>query len=273
MGAWRVVLDGEADGAWNMGVDEALLEGVIGGRAPTLRLYGWRGPWLSLGRAQVLDTERLEACAQAGVGLVRRVSGGAAVLHGCDLTYTVAASETALPAGLEGSYALLGETLRNALRACGIEASVGAAGREGASPRGVSGERPFDCFSRPAAHELCVAGRKLAGSAQRRARGGVLQHGSIRLRPDPDAVCLATGIDGAQATDLAAHDVDPERFRTALLSAFEVALDQPLTPGGLEPPELDAAQRFAQQRLRPDEQSPRALVSPQGASRHLTGGR
>ena len=64
---------------------------------PTLRLYAWQGPWLSLGYGQRLGAERLAACAEAGVGVVRRATGGLAVLHGADLTYAVAAPESAAP--------------------------------------------------------------------------------------------------------------------------------------------------------------------------------
>ena len=72
-----------------MGMDEALLASVVAGGPPTLRLYRWQGAWLSLGYSQRLSSRRLAACRQAGVGVVRRVTGGRAVLHGGDLTYAV----------------------------------------------------------------------------------------------------------------------------------------------------------------------------------------
>ncbi len=107
---WRLLQHGAAHGAFNMGVDEALLASAIAGIA-TLRFYGWEGHWLSLGYAQRLDPRRIAACADAGVGIVRRVTGGRAVLHGSDLTYCLAAPETALPEGLRGSYRLVADAL------------------------------------------------------------------------------------------------------------------------------------------------------------------
>ena len=92
--AWRLIEDGPGSGGWNMGVDEALLASAVAGRA-TLRLYSWDGPWLSLGYGQPSRGDLRSACLEAGVGMVRRVTGGRAVLHGSDLTYAIAAPEEA----------------------------------------------------------------------------------------------------------------------------------------------------------------------------------
>ena len=121
------------------------------------------------------DKATIAACAEAGVGVVRRATGGLAVLHGADLTYAVAAPEALLPAGLRPTYEALGAALLAALRVLGVDAQRSAAASAGAGPGG------FDCFAEPVADELCVGGRKLVGSAQRRGAGGVLQHGSLRL--------------------------------------------------------------------------------------------
>ena len=95
---WRLLLDGPGAGSWNMAVDEALLRSAQRGAAPTLRFYSWDGAWLSLGFApSPLDAARRAACREAGVGIVRRATGGRAVLHGADLTYAVAAPVAALP--------------------------------------------------------------------------------------------------------------------------------------------------------------------------------
>jgi lipoate-protein ligase A len=220
---WRLLQHGAAHGAYNMGVDEALLASAIRGTA-TLRFYGWEGHWLSLGYAQKLDAGRIAACADAGVGIVRRVTGGRAVLHGGDLTYCLAAPETALPAGLRGSYRLVADALIAGLASLGV-----AAGRT-AAPGGAGGSNDLDCFATPAEDEICVRGRKLAGSAQRRTRGGVLQHGSIRLTPDPPAVTRAVGFAPGVATSLAELGirVQREKLQEALTAAFRKALESPL---------------------------------------------
>ena len=173
---WRLLRDGAASGAWNMGVDEALLATASESGRATLRLYAWDGPWLSLGHAQPAPGPLAQACTEAGVGLVRRATGGSAVLHGSDLTYAVAVPESALPPGLQGSYARVAEALSLALASLGLRTRRAPGGP---SPRG------FDCFQQAGGDEICVGERKLVGSAQRRSGGAVLQHGSIRLAPDP----------------------------------------------------------------------------------------
>ena len=250
MSRWRLITHEAAHGAWNMGVDEALLASAVRTGHPSLRFYRWRGPWLSLGYGQKLDPERAAACSRVGVGVVRRVTGGRAVLHGCDLTYALAAREGQLPPGLMASYELVAGVLIRALGLLGVEAVASELPRRGeASPDhfqvgsgravGRSPRVGFDCFARPAGREICVAGRKLAGSAQRRARGGILQHGSIRLAPDPPAACRASSLDGAGATSLAELGVDsaPETLQAACIEVFEQAL------GGLEAGELTAEER------------------------------
>ncbi len=211
-----------------MGVDEALLATAGGGGPPTLRLYAWSGPWLSVGYGQPEASVPAAACARAGVGVVRRPTGGRAVLHGADLTYAIAAPEDALPPGLEGSYGLVAETLVRALRSLGV--AVEAAPRKAAP----GPDAAFDCFESPAADEICAGGRKLVGSAQRRVRGALLQHGSIRLAPDPEAARRAAGFARGVATSLAELDcpASESEVRAALEAAFADSLG-PLEPAGL----------------------------------------
>jgi lipoate-protein ligase A len=215
-----LLVEGAGSGSWNMAVDEVLLAAAVDDGVPSLRFYRWNGPWLSLGYRQRLDAERLAACERAGVGVVRRVTGGRAVLHGGDLTYAIAAPEAALPEGLAETYAFVAEALLEALRALGVAAEA-APRRPASSPDGA-----FDCFVEPAADELCVAGRKLVGSAQRRAGGGVLQHGSIRLAPDPLEVRRASGLETGAATSLRELGIDPsaEELVEACRVAFSARL-------------------------------------------------
>lgn len=235
-GAWRLLVDGPAAGPWNMGVDEALLASAAGG-APALRFYAWRGPWLSLGYAQRLAPERRAACEAAGVGIVRRSTGGGAVLHGADLTYAVAAPEALLPDGLRATYAAIAGGLVAGLRQLGIAAER----TPQAPPRGPG--RVFDCFAEPAGDEICVRGRKLVGSAQRRAGGLVLQHGSLRLAPDPPAARRAAGLEASHATSLAELGLVPEpgALEQVLQEALGRALEARFEPSRLDPAEQIAA--------------------------------
>ncbi len=223
-----------------MAVDEALLRSAQAGAPPTLRFYSWDGAWLSLGFAQPLDAARRAACRAAGVGIVRRATGGRAVLHGSDLTYAVAAPVAALPAGLHATYALIGAALREGLAALGVEAERSGSGQS------APGRDGFDCFESLAADEICAGGRKLAGSAQRRAAGGVLQHGSLRLEPDSLAAREAAGLEQDGATSLAelGFTLGAECVRAACASAFAAVLQATLEPGKLGEGELAQAREL-----------------------------
>ena len=217
-----------------MAVDEALLRAAQAGAPPALRFYSWDGAWLSLGLAQRLDPARRAACRRAGVGIVRRATGGRAVLHGADLTYAVAARAEELPAGLQATYALLGEGLRKGL------ASLGVAAEPGRTPAASPREAGFDCFQSLATDELAVAGRKLAGSAQRRTLAEVLQHGSLRLAPDRPEAREAAGLALAAATSLAelGFRCDEREVRAALTEGLAAVLG-----ARFEPSELSAEER------------------------------
>lgn len=256
--AWRLIEDGPASGSWNMGVDEALLASAAQGRA-TLRLYSWDGPWLSLGYGQRCGDELVRACRDADVGLVRRATGGRAVLHGGDLTYAIAAPEGAMPPGLRGVYQQVGNVLLASLAAVGVEATRSPTGRAvadgsgGEAPEAASARfRGFDCFEVAAEDEICLNGAKLAGSAQRRARGAFLQHGSLRLRPDPASAARAVGLAGPGATSLAeaGYTVSVEDLRAALIESFAAVLGASLTPGALAQRERDSAERRVEQHER-----------------------
>lgn len=254
MATWRLLRHGPGTGAWNMGVDEALLATARRGQ-PSLRLYTWEGPWLSLGYAQALDPARRIACAQAGVGVVRRATGGRAVLHGCDLTYAVAA-----PVGLVGgdvleSSARIGRGLLAGLRELGVEA---VCVEPAAGPGRGAG---FDCFATPGAHEILSGGLKLCGSAQRRRGGVLLQHGSLRLCAEPPAVRRAAGLEEGRSTSLAelGLDVSPGAVGDGLLDGLARALGARLQPGELSPEEIRAAQ------VRPDPPLGDARPRSQGA--------
>ena len=178
---WRLILDGEADGATNMAVDEAILAAVTEGRRPpTLRFYRWSPPCLSLGRSQPLSDVDRAACARAGVDLVRRPTGGRAIFHTDELTYSLALpqNDPRAAGGVVESYRRLSEGLLAGLHRLGVEARQARPTQQKGSDPGAI------CFETPSDYEITVAGRKLVGSAQWRARGGVLQHGSLPLHGD-----------------------------------------------------------------------------------------
>src|SRR6202023_2378063 len=188
--AWRLLLDPPASGAWNMAVDEVLLDGVANGSGPpTVRFYEWAPPCLSLGYFQAFEVVDLDGCRRLGVDVVRRPTGGRAILHDRELTYSVA-----LPASLLGhdggvlpSYYRLSLALQDGLRRLGVPATLAPQSAASGPP-----EHGPVCFDRPSAHEILLHGRKLVGSAQMRRGGGILQHGSILVEPRIDKLtaCL-----------------------------------------------------------------------------------
>ncbi len=176
--AWRLFLSPPASGAINMALDEAMMARARANDAILARVYAWSAPTLSLGRHQTARGRYdLDAARRLGVGFVRRPTGGRAVLHHREITYSVAAPVHAL-GSLRESYQHINRLLVDALRRLGVDA--GEAQASGAAPR--PGVAP--CFEEPVAGELVAGGRKLVGSAQWRDQGALLQHGSILVDDD-----------------------------------------------------------------------------------------
>lgn len=199
----RLLPTAAAPGPTNMALDEALLRTALDRNVASLRFYTWAEPTLSLGYFQP-HTARLP-----GVAWVRRPTGGDAILHHHELTYALA-----LPAGppwhtAENWLCRFHHAIQAALRRFGVEASAVACGEE---------QRlgPFLCFQHQTPADLRIAGHKVAGSAQRRPHGAMLQHGSILLRRSPHARELP-GI--SDLTGKAVEGADLERAIVAELAA------------------------------------------------------
>ena len=166
-----------------MAVDEVLVRGMAETeRVPILRLFGWDPPAVSFGYSQ--DPRREvdpEKCRRAGVDRVRRATGGRAVLHWEELTYSVICrqDDCQLGGSIEATYRIIGECLVEGLRLFGADAALERAGGRAVRPRGAEAALP--CFSSIARWEVKCRGRKLIGSAQRRVDGVILQHGSLLI--------------------------------------------------------------------------------------------
>lgn len=175
--SWRVLLSPPDSGVANMAIDEALMRYAARHREGVLRIYQWRAPTLSIGRHQrARDAYDPDIARALGVSLVRRLTGGRALLHWHEVTYSVAVPVSNAP--LSEGYQAINDLLLDALRSLGVAASLAPAG----DPLGPPASAP--CFERPAAGEILVGGRKLVGSAQVRDAGAMLQHGSILLADD-----------------------------------------------------------------------------------------
>ncbi len=184
MEKWRLIISEPAtSGALNMATDEAIAEAVGRGEAPpTIRFYRWSPPAVSLGYFQERDREvDQDRLTQLGFDCVRRPTGGRAVLHDDELTYgfIVPESHPAFPRSVVASYQIIARGLVRGLRRLGVPAEMATA--TSADPRGGSILGSAACFEAPSWYEITAGGKKIAGSAQVRRHGAILQHGSVPL--------------------------------------------------------------------------------------------
>ena len=262
--AWRLLDTGYQNGALNMGIDEAILLAHAAGTVPpTLRFYGWQPRAVSLGYFQHAHQEiDFDACAAQGIDIVRRLTGGRAVLHSAELTYSIVLSEAypGLPPSITASYQYLSQGLLAGIHKLGLDARLTMPAAAYSLRRHTPASAA--CFDSPSHYELTVQGRKLIGSAQVRKQGLILQHGSILLDFDPAEL---TGIFNLQAdAKLRMQDLLRRRVislkealgrlpayaevRNALITGITTALQLELQPGTLTTAELQQAQLLAREK-------------------------
>jgi lipoate-protein ligase A len=246
---WRVIVHPAADGASNMAIDEAILENVAAGCAPaTLRFFAWEPPCLSLGYGQPVSDVDSGRLAARGWGMVRRATGGRAILHTDELTYSVVApiGEPRVEGGVVESYRRLSQGLLAGLQRLGVCADADRRAKSAAKPANP------DCFEVPSDYEITANGRKLVGSAQTRRRGAVLQHGSLPLYGDLARICDVLVFPDEAAREAArkrvrrraatleevlGERVEMARVVEAMTSGFATALNLDLQEDSLSPDE------------------------------------
>jgi lipoate-protein ligase A len=232
MPTWKLLDSGSNIGAYNMAVDEELLARAQAGEAvPVLRFYGWDPPAVSLGRFQHFESAvNAEACKRLGFDIVRRITGGRAVFHHRELTYSIIArvDNPLFPSTVLGTYKVIATGLLAELQNLDVSAEmVSRGGRHTALVK----KKPKDpaCFSSPSWYEILVNGKKIVGSAQRRMRGAFLQHGSILGDYDPrlEAEVIRGGCNGDVVTCIKrelGRDVPLDEIKRAFLRGFQSAL-------------------------------------------------
>ncbi len=254
--SWRLIVHGPARGTWNMAVDEAIARTAAEGRVPpTLRFYMWEPPCISLGRHQPLQEIDLERARRGGVDVVRRPTGGRAILHTDELTYSVAGptDEPRLQGAVLDCYLRLSEALTWGLERLGLRVyKADATARAGSNVSAA-------CFEVPSAYEiLTLDGRKIVGSAQVRKRDWMLQHGAIPLWGDVARLVDYLALDGerrqrlraalaARATSVSAalgRQVTFEEVAQALAEGFATVLHLELVPGDLTDEERALARQL-----------------------------
>jgi lipoyl(octanoyl) transferase len=186
--AWRLIEDGPMDGRLNMAIDRAILTACDRGQVPaTLRLYGWDKPTLSIGYSQneLRDVDRSQ-CEIRNIPIVRRFTGGRALLHHLEFTYSLVAPipHPGFPGNLGGAFRAVSKAVMSSLERAGVSQPemVGKGQRKSSLGRNHSPA----CFSASNHWEITVKDKKLAGSAQRRLSRAFLQHGSILIDWEPE---------------------------------------------------------------------------------------
>lgn len=187
--SWRLILDGKHDGYYNMAVDEAILLNYSKERKPTLRIYGWKYPFITLGYNQIPE-HVLKAASK--IPFVRRITGGAAILHHEELTYSLicAVSDINLPQKVKESFKHLSSFLVEFYSQLGLEAGFAQDFLSGtlSENMGRLGEYGNFCFSSCEHYDLLIEGKKIGGNAQKRRKGIIFQQGSIPQAVDVDLV-------------------------------------------------------------------------------------
>jgi lipoate-protein ligase A len=225
MNEWRLIDSGPCAASYNMALDEAIATEVRKGNAPpTLRFYGWEAPSVSLGSFQKIADLNLAYCISNNIPVVRRPTGGRAILHGDELTYSFSAGNNGFfSGGLLDTYRQLGAALKSGLDMLGVDITMKTE-RE----TGKNLSRSPLCFKSTSYSELSYKGKKLIGSAQKRWKDGFLQQGSLPYTMDEEST--RTIFNFAPSSDIrdgmiglreALPDLDPEQFKEAIRISFE----------------------------------------------------
>ena len=206
---WRLIREEARDGPMQMALDEVAAETAAAGGPRTVRVYRWRPSTLSIGYGQDPDTVDWAACADEGVAVTRRQTGGGGIYHDSDgdISYSIVAPRSELPGDLLDAYHLLCTPVLAALDRLGIDADY--------ATESVPAVWQPACYLRALhpAHDIVAAGRKLSGNAQYRRRESVVQHGSL----------MYTVRAAAHLGVFAGHNVTPEAFRDRVVGVDELA--------------------------------------------------
>lgn len=254
---WHFIHTGRGNPYYNMALDEALLNFVSRGEIdPVVRFYTWNPPTLSIGYFQRLTKEiDIEQVEKKGYGLVRRQTGGRGVLHDKELTYSVIVPEShpEMPKTVTEAYRIISNGLLEGFKLLGFDAKFSIP-RSKEEREKLKQPRSSVCFDAPSWYELVVEGKKIAGSAQTRQKGVILQHGSILQSVDIDdlfdmfifkndrlkAKMKEAFVDKAVAiNDLTERNVSLQEMEDAFKEGFKKGLDIEFKPLELTESQLE----------------------------------
>lgn len=252
---WRLIDDVHRGAFYNMALDEAIQRAVSKALSPpTLRLYQWSAPSISLGYFQNISDINTDYCREKGYPVVRRTTGGMAILHDSELTYSFSARTETEPfrGGLMQNYLILSNALVLALRKLSIDAKLSVVKNRR--------QRNSMCFKTTSFGEITVNGQKVIGSAQRRYKGSFLQQGTILMNFDRDEICRvfknecgSDDYNGIGSVSRFTPSVSTGDVKKALKKAFEEAFSMQLVSGGPTEFELDLAEEMEEKKYSQDE--------------------
>jgi lipoate-protein ligase A len=225
---WRLIVDSPAKGAWNMAVDEALMASATDrSSTPTLRLFSWQPACLSLGRAQSFAEVDPVGVKSQNWDIVRRPSGGRAILHIDELTYSISGSnlEPIFKCDIIESYLHISKALVRFLEIIEITPEINQ--QESRSQPKIA--EPI-CFEIPSQYEITHAGKKIIGSAQFRKGIGVLQHGTIPLFGDITRITQALRYPSSDVRAKTAERVSDRATTLEAILGRKVTLEDTFTP-------------------------------------------
>jgi len=240
---WRLIIDGERSGNENMAVDEAMLIGCEHDLSPsTIRFYGWDVPTLSIGCFQKVR-DYYDRCLLHGIPVVTRITGGRAVLHDMELTYSVVTNDAALfEKGINGAYRVISGILLAGLKELGFDAYLNS------SRLKKNGSE--NCFDSASGNEIMINNRKVAGSAQKRLKNAFLQHGSIIMDVNRDRLSLVFGDENVSMMDglNSCMNISRDTLMKTILKKFEEGLSIKFVHNGLTHFETDLKERLIKER-------------------------
>ncbi|MFH2138681.1 MAG: biotin/lipoate A/B protein ligase family protein [Candidatus Omnitrophota bacterium] len=253
MTKWRLLLSRSKDPYTNMAIDEAILKSYSQGQSsPTLRIYGWSPESISLGYFQKANKVlKVDQCLNHGVLFVRRITGGEAIYHGSDLTYSIICSKNdlGLPESVKESFKLIASFLIGAYKKHGLDACFSVEDEERENYFDIKQKKRSDfCFATNQDFDITIAGRKIGGNAQKRRRDIIFQHGSIPLHLDLNRVSLflREELDGVEErivslSSAAGKIIDFDGFSAVLIDSFQETFGLKLTLGELTAEEKQKA--------------------------------
>lgn len=255
---WRLIDSGRTGAFYNMALDEAIFTLFPTTKQPVLRFYQWSPPALSIGYFQKISRINVENCKKRGYHLVRRPTGGRAVLHNNELTYSFVQSTQGMPESISESYKEISHSLVSGLKKLGLPAKLCRTKSKGNTPA---------CFDSPARYEIEIAGKKVMGSAQTRKKGVLLQQGSIPITVDVNKLLdlfklnkkdLRKKVNQVlknKAAGLADFDnkVEIDDLKQAIKSGFEDRYEIKLRDSSLGKEELKLADKLTEEKYSLDE--------------------